>query len=376
MGQSERISRNLLLDRMTNRRLMVLAATLLLIAASMVVIRMSRFQHPVFYGLSVPHNDPSTIAALTEQTGYRPQVLNVFVKLDSPGFGPGTLSQISEMGATPMITLEPWSWRSSRGQAEHASYSLAALASGRWDRSVTNIARTILGYQGLVYLRFAHEMNGWWYPWAESVNSNRSGDYVRAWRHVHDIFRNVGCTNVRWIWSPNALTASSQGTSDLGTLYPGDEYVDVLGMTAYGHGPSAAQTFDTTLQALQGVTHNKNIIISETGADGPHKTEWITSFGQYLDSHPEIHGFVWFNTTPSTTGASGDYRFDDTPNNLNAFRRVLRNANVTTRANAPKQPAHWAGPIARTVLLARPLDGLEGVMGRASAGVLRARVVY
>jgi len=105
-------------------------------------------------------------------------------------------------------------------------------------------------------------------------------------------------------------------------------------MTAYGHGASAAQTFDTTLQALQAVTHNKNIIISETGADGPDKTDWITSFGQYLDSHSEIHGFVWFNTTPSTTGASGDYRFDDTPENLNAFRNVLRKANVTTQASA------------------------------------------
>jgi beta-mannanase len=334
MAQSGRISRNLLLDQVSSRRLMVLAATVLLIAASIMVIHMSRIQHPVFYGLSVPDNDPATIASLTQQTGYRPQVLNVFVKLDSPSFGPATLSQISEMGAKPMITLEPWSWRNSRGQTDQAPYSLAALASGQWDPNVKNIAKTILGYQGLVYLRFAHEMNGWWYPWAESVNSNRSGDYVRAWRHVHDIFRNVGCTNVRWIWSPNALTASSKGTSKLATLYPGDEYVDMLGMTAYGHGASAAQTFDATLQALQAVTHNKNIIISETGADGPNKTEWITSFGQYLDSHSEIHGFVWFNTAPSTTGASGDYRFDDTPENLSAFVNVLRKANVTTQANA------------------------------------------
>src|SRR5919109_2661264 len=335
MAQSGRISRNLLLDRVwSRRRLMVVAATVLLIAASIMVIRMFGFQHPVFYGLSLPDNDPATIASLTQQTGYRPQVLNVFVKLDSPSFGRATLSQISEMGAKPMITLEPWSWRSSRGQTDQAPYSLAALASGQWDPNFTNIAKTILGYQGLVYLRFAHEMNGWWYPWAESVNSNRSGDYVRAWRHVHDIFRNLGCTNLRWIWAPNALTASSKGTSNLTTLYPGDQYVDMLGMTAYGHGASAAQTFDATLQALQAVTHNKNIIISETGADGPDKTQWITSFGQYLDSQSEIHGFVWFNTMPSTTGASGDYRFDDTPENLNAFGNVLRKANVTTQVNA------------------------------------------
>jgi Glycosyl hydrolase family 26 len=314
--------------------LIVLAVLALLVAASMVISiswsrHMSWSRHRVFYGLNVPNNDQTTIAYLTKKTDYQPQVLNLFVKLDSPSFGLAKLARIERMGAKPMITLEPWSWRSSWGQTTQPQYSLAALASGQWDPSLRSIAKTIRGHRGMVYLRFAHEMNGWWYPWAESVNGNRSGDYVRAWRHVYDIFRNVGCTNVRWIWSPNALTHSFKGTSDLAVLYPGDEYVDMLGMTAYGHGGSAAQTFDGTLEALEAIAH-KDIIIAETGADGPDKTKWITSFGQYLSSHSEIYGFVWFNTSPSTTGASGDYRFDDTPENLNAFRNALRMAHVTS----------------------------------------------
>jgi hypothetical protein len=333
---------------------LVLVVTVAVVVASVVVMRMPRVQHRVFYGLSVPDNDPATIASLTQQTGYRPQVVNVFVKLDSPSFGPGTLSQISGLDARPMITLEPWSWRSSRGDVDQVAYSLGELAAGRWDRNFTNIAKAICGYQGMVYLRFAHEMNGWWYPWAESVNSNRSRDYVRAWRHVHDIFGDVGCTNVRWIWSPNAVTSSSKGTSDLAQLYPGDDYVDLLGMTAYGHGASAAPTFDATLRALQAVSRHKDIIISETGADGPDKTEWITSLGQYLHRHSEIDGFIWYNTAPHTTGASGDYRFDDTPQNLNAFRGVLRTAKVATRAGAPTEAAK---PNSRTA--SRQADDLE-----------------
>jgi hypothetical protein len=322
----------LLLGRVCRQhRLLLLAAAVLLVAISIVVIQMAWFRHPTtFYGLDVPDNDPVTITSLTRQTGYRPQVLNVFVALDSPSFGPATLTRISRMGARPMITLEPWSWRSSWGQADQAQYSLAALASGQWDANLKRITKVIRGYHGPVYLRFAHEMNGWWYPWAESVNSNQPGGYVRAWRHVHDLFHNVGAANVRWIWSPNALTASPKGTADLAALYPGDEYVDILGMTAYGHGASAAHTFDATLKALKAIAH-KQIIISETGADGPDKTKWITSFGHYLNSHAEIDGFVWFNTTPSTTGASGDYRFDDTRENLDAFRDTLRKANITSQ---------------------------------------------
>ena len=31
-------------------------------------------------------------------------------------------------------------------------------------------------------------MNGWWWPWSEQLNGNNPGEFVAAWRHVHDIF--------------------------------------------------------------------------------------------------------------------------------------------------------------------------------------------
>ena len=294
-------------------------------------------RHRVLYGLHVPNNDHATIASLTRKTGYQPQIINIFIKLDTDAahFSPTALRKINELGATPMVTLEPWSWRSQWGVAGQPEYSLAALASGNWDNQLKNTARTIRSHRGIVYLRFAHEMNGWWYPWAESVNGNRPGDYVRAWRHVHDLFRRSGCSNIRWIWSPNALTYSSRGTSNLASLYPGDRYADVIGMTAYGHGSSAAETFDATLRALRAISH-RPVVISETGVDGPRKAEWITSFGRYLRRHQEIMGFVWYNTPPSAPGAPDDYRFDDTPENLEAFRNALRVANVTSKTSTAR----------------------------------------
>ena len=39
-------------------------------------------------------------------------------------------------------------------------------------------------------------MNGNWFPWSETRNGNSSGEYVAAWRHVRDIFRAEGVTNV------------------------------------------------------------------------------------------------------------------------------------------------------------------------------------
>ena len=67
-------------------------------------------------------------------------------------------------------------------------------------------------------------MNGDWFPWAENANGNQPGDYVAAWRHVHDIFTSVGATNATWVWCPYVDATPKLGP--LARYYPGDDYVD------------------------------------------------------------------------------------------------------------------------------------------------------
>ena len=77
-------------------------------------------------------------------------------------------------------------------------------------------------------------------------------------------------------------------------------------------------------------------IISETGASGPHKVAWIASFADFLTTHRDIAGFVWFDTAPHTTGATGDYRISDTGRHLAVFSVMLRAADVAcTPATTP-----------------------------------------
>jgi hypothetical protein len=63
-------------------------------------------------------------------------------------------------------------------------------------------------------------MNGTWYPWSESVSPNRLGDYVKAWRRVHDVCRSVGARNATWVWCPNVETAGT--VKPLARFYPGN----------------------------------------------------------------------------------------------------------------------------------------------------------
>ena len=77
-------------------------------------------------------------------------------------------------------------------------------------------------------------MNGNWFPWAEHANGNQPGDYVAAWRHVHDIFTQVGATNATWVWCPYVELAPELGP--LARYYPGDDYVDWTSLDGFNWG--------------------------------------------------------------------------------------------------------------------------------------------
>jgi beta-mannanase len=169
-----------------------------------------------------------------------------------------------------------------------------------------------------VAIRFAHEMNGFWYPWCEQANANSAGEYVAAWRHVHDLFSAAGATNVTWVWSPNLSYTNS---TPLRELYPGDDYVDWLGLSGY-YGTSGTEqyrTFDElygpTIAELRRFT-DKPLVITEMAAtdNAGRKAEWIRDFFDSLPQHPDIIGFVWYEAIKET-----DWRIVSSPASAAAF---------------------------------------------------------
>ncbi|KAI9140615.1 glycoside hydrolase superfamily [Paraphysoderma sedebokerense] len=79
-----------------------------------------------------------------------------------------------------------------------------------------------------VMLRWAHEMNGEWYPWG-----NRSTLYIATWKRMYSTLKTVSPKTVV-IWSPNVWDYRL----DYGSFYPGDEWVDWVGLSDYHFGNS------------------------------------------------------------------------------------------------------------------------------------------
>jgi beta-mannanase len=185
------------------------------------------------------------------------------------------------------------------------------------------LATAVIEYADPVLIRFAHEMNGVWYPWG-TTNGNRAAEFPEAWRHVVDLFRDMGATNALWVWSPNILRGASSTT--IAQFWPGPEYVDVVGMTGFGVREShPEQTFGPTLAAIRQLT-DKPILLAEIGAEaGTGKSQWVGAFGEWLSQHDDVIGFVWYQRRFNDIE---DWRFDDTAENLALFKDSLRAAGV------------------------------------------------
>lgn len=273
-----------------------------------------------WFGLNVPFAGETAMADLSVRIGEAPLLVSRFVKLDSTFNLPLLAGTGAHGGRVPLVTLEPWSHALQSGDVDQPSYSLQTLVEGRHDAALTAIAGVLGAYGGRVLIRFAHEMNADWYPWAASVNGNSPALYVAAWRHVAGLVSALA-PQVEWVWSPVAAWWADQ--QPLRSLYPGDDVVDFVGATGYGRSASAEDTFGAWWKEVRAFT-SRPALLAETGAAGPEKVAWMASLGVFLNDHPDIKGFVWFNTSPESTGASGDYRIDDSAAHLEAFRRLLR----------------------------------------------------
>jgi mannan endo-1,4-beta-mannosidase len=222
-------------------------------------------------------------------------------------FHPAWMNNVRQHGAIPMISWEPWAGNPNAVNVNSdncsQTYDLQNIISGKFDPYIRQWAQSAKAWGYPFFLRFAPEMNGNWYPWSEQCPENKPGQYVQAWQHVHDIFNKVGADNVTWVWSPNVIYP---GSTLLSELYPGNQYVDWVGIDGYNWSTfyfhqwqSFTGVFQSTYQTIENMALNKPMMVAQTASAGnPYdKSAWIsnalTQALPYL--FPAIKAMVYFN---------------------------------------------------------------------------------
>jgi hypothetical protein len=268
--------------------------------------------------------DLSEARSLARRTGADLDEVTFYVAWSRSGdFPAADASRVVAAGAVPELTWEPWD---PADGVDQPAYTLDRIAAGRHDAYLERWARQIRAWGKPLVIRFAHEMNGDWYPWAEGVNTNGPGDPAAAWRHVVGVFRRAGVTNVTWSWSANV---PYPGSTPLDSLYPGDSWVDRVGLDGYNWGTtqpwsswqSFGELFGPGVAELRSVA-SRPVHVDETAApegSGGDKAAWIAGMWKWLDDHPEVRGVTWFSLHKEV-----DWRVDSSSEALAAWGRGAR----------------------------------------------------
>ncbi len=201
-----------------------------------------------------------------------------------------SLSAIGAAGAVPCVTWEPMSI--GEGGRETV-ISAGRILAGEYDAYIEAYARTVRGFGGLVLVRLAHEMNLERYHWGTDVGAygpKSPGLYQAMFRHVVDIFRAQGAGNALFVFCPNVDSIPAAAWNRIAAYYPGDSYVDVLGMDGYNWGTThtkAVHGYDSTFRSfkeiflplyedLRALAPAKPLMVFETSSasSGGDKARW------------------------------------------------------------------------------------------------------
>ncbi|MEK5023966.1 glycosyl hydrolase [Paenibacillus sp. FSL M7-1046] len=149
-----------------------------------------------------------------------------------------------------------------------------------------------------VLFRPFHEQNGGWFWWGAATTTK--SEYAELYRYTVEYLRDIkGVHNFLYVFSPNGPFNGNE--SEYLTTYPGDQYVDILGMDQYDNKDNAgSESFLNglvkDLKMISGLAQDKGKIVtlSEYGysaagmkTTGNNELQWFTKLLNAIKADPD-----------------------------------------------------------------------------------------
>lgn len=214
----------------------------------------------------------------------------------------------------PMVSLNTQNWSNAQiiaGDADPALRAWATQLKGFIDGPSPGGRPAPHGGRR-VYIRLDWEANAFWYNWAAGYGTTTCAalelaeqQYVEMWRHVYDVVMSTGDfdrSQVAWVFSVYSVDATfatgcANGIDNVAQqIYPGDRYVNWVGIDGYGYfaSPQPAQEFGPMVSELRAIAR-KPVSIDEVGAwtrsgggtpgaTTQAKGQWIANYFSYLQT--------------------------------------------------------------------------------------------
>lgn len=194
-----------------------------------------------------------------------------------------------------LVTIEPWTWtRSARNSPD---VLIRGISAGDYDGNMAAICDVLGNFESDVTVRWAQEMEDFsgqfiWAKWEPET-------YVAAYKRMMGLCK-AQAPEIRMMWSP-------LGYDDLEEYYPGDDFVDVVGLSVFGlqdwekqllgREQSAADILAPRMERVR--QFNKPVMVAEMGfsGDADYVDAWENSIRSLGEAFPELTAVVYFNQT-------------------------------------------------------------------------------
>ncbi|MDR2089655.1 MAG: glycoside hydrolase family 26 protein [Clostridiales Family XIII bacterium] len=294
-------------------------------------------ESPLTWGIFEPHA-PGNIEPLKEYEAlvdYSFPILLNYSNFENVHKHPNLLQRLESAhknGRTLELTLQ-----TSAVQSPGESNAVYAILNGAYDAFLTDYAETVAAFGHPVLFRLGNEMNGDWCPYAGYNTSRDPRIFVEFYRYVYSFFERADARNVIWIWNPNGKSFPNFTWNDALMYYPGDEYVDVVGLTAYNTGDyypgetwkSFAELYDNIYYSYV-EKYEKPLMITEfaSAVSGGDKNQWVLDMFAHIRYYDRIKVAVWWDGADydSNGRIARNYFIDDPKILTETFRRSLRGA--------------------------------------------------
>ncbi len=259
-----------------------------------------------------------------------------------------TVALLREMDITPYIRLMPRQ-NFSNNPYDH-EYTLEKISNGEFDTELYDWAVEAKESDVPIMIEFGTEVNGNWFPWNGEKNGQDTPDgygdplipdgpekFIDAYRHVIEIFRQAGVDNITWVYHINAVSEPQKNWNELFSYYPGDSYIDWIGVSVYGaqNEPEQWISFENVFHNAYKETTNKTnkpILIAEFAV---HESQDLSKKSMWLDEvfdalltnrYPKVKGVAyWHSNWKNQEGVEHKLRLDSSQETLQTFRFGIAN---------------------------------------------------
>lgn len=218
-----------------------------------------------------------------------------------------------------------------QGSQEDITYK---ILNGEYDQYFITYANDLKSINYPVLFRLNNEMNGDWCKYSAYHYGKDADLYVELYRYIYDLFKANGVDNAIFVWNPNERSFPNFAWNHYMSYYPGDEYVDVVGLTGYNTGNyykgESWRSFERIYDEIYYEYANRfsqPLMITEFGSSshGGDKPAWIQDMFTKIHKYDRIKLAVWWSGVDWDTKGNPAriYKIDESASVIEAVKNGL-----------------------------------------------------